>query len=137
MTPKEIARRARALENLVYVISANTAGVHGEGIPAQSVDGMSKIVDYKGRVLVSAGTGETMVANAEIDLAALRANRAKPGMPNYFARQRLELFADAYSGGVYPANSLLKDGEPFVPEREHFIAAQRASIKKLANEGLI
>ena len=138
MTPKEIARRARALENLVYVISANTAGVHGEGIPAQSVDGMSKIVDYKGRVLVSADTGETMVAHAEIDLAALRANRAKPGMPNYFARQRLELFADAYSGGsVYPANSLLKDGEPFVPEREHFIAAQRASIKKLADKGLI
>ena len=48
MTPKEIARRARALENLVYVVSANTAGVHGEGIPAESVDGMSKIVDYKG-----------------------------------------------------------------------------------------
>ncbi len=137
LTPKEIARRARALENLVYVISANTAGVHGEGIPAQSVDGMSKVVDYKGRVLASADTGETMVANAEIDLPALRAARAKPGMPNYFARQRLELFASAYSGSFYPANSLLKDGEPFVPAREHFIGTQRSTIQKLIDDGLI
>lgn len=138
MTPKEIARRARALENLVYVISANTAGVHGEGIPANSVDGMSKIVDYKGRVMVSADTGESMVAHAEIDLPALRANRGKPGMPNYFARQRLELFASTYSEtSFYPANSLLHDGEAVVPEREHFIAAQRATIKKLSDDDLI
>ncbi len=136
MTPKEIARRARALENLVYVVSANTAGVYGEGIPANSVDGMSKIVDFKGRVLVSASTGETMSANAEIDLPALRANRAKPGMPNYFARQRLELFADTYANtSVYPANTL-RDGSR-VPERAHFIDTQRAAIRRLADDGLI
>lgn len=139
MTPKEIARRARALENLVYVISANTAGIYGEGIPANSVDGMSKIVDYKGRVLVSASTGETMSANAEIDLAALRANRAKPGMPNYFVRQRLELFASTYSeASFYAANSLLDEhGEPMQPERAHFIEMQRATIEKLSKKGLI
>lgn len=138
ITPKEIARRARALENLVYVVSANTAGVHGEGIPASSVDGMSKIVDYKGRVMVAADTGETMVAHAEIDLPALRANRAKPGMPNYFARQRLELFSSTYGEtSYYPANSLLENGEAVMPEREHFIAAQRATIKKLTDDGLI
>ncbi len=139
MTPKEIARRARAIENLVYVISANTAGVHGEGIPAHSVDGMSKIVDYKGRVLVSAANGETMVAHAEIDLPALRANRAKPGMPNYFARQRLELFGSSYSEtSFYPANSLLdNDGKVRLPERSHFIEAQRATIRKLSDDKLI
>lgn len=138
MTPKEIARRARAVENLVYVVSANSAGVHGEGIPVASVDGMSKIVDYKGRVMVAADTGETMVAHAEIDLPALRANRAKPGMPNYFARQRLELFASTYGeSSFYPANSLIRDGEAVVPEREHFIETQRATIKKLTDDGLI
>lgn len=132
LTPKEIARRARAIENLVYVISANTAGVYGEGIPANSVDGMSKIVDYKGRVLVSAATGETMVAHAEIDLPALRAHRAKPGMSNYFARQRLELFSDSYAKCIYPANSLLDSaGEPIAAERSHFIDMQRETIDKL------
>ncbi len=136
MTPKEIARRARALENLVYVVSANTAGVHGEGIPSFSVDGMSKVVDYKGRVLASAANGESMAANAEIDLAALRANRRKPGMPNYFARQRIELFAEAYSGTqVYPANSL-GNGET-VPERAHFIETQRETIQRLVEANLI
>lgn len=138
LTPKEIARRARAVENLVYVVSANSAGVHGEGIPAHSVDGMSKIVDYKGRVLVSAATGETMAAHAEVDLAALRAHRRKPGMPNYFARQRLELFADVYGSSVYPAGTLLDDaGKPIPPERSHFIETQQATIRKLVDEGLI
>ena len=138
LTPKEIARRARAIENLVYVISANTAGVHGEGIPAESVDGMSKVVDYKGRVLAAAATGETMAAHAEIDLAALRAYRERAGMPNYFARQRLELFRNAYTGTIYPANSLadLAD-EGGVPQRSHFIEAQRSTIARLIDEGLI
>ncbi len=138
LTPKEIARRARAVENLVYVISANSGGLYGEGIPANSVDGMSKIVDYKGRVLVCAAVGETMVAHAEIDLPALRANRAKPGMPNYLARQRLELFADVYGEtSVYPANSLLHEGNVVVPDRTHFIDMQRRTIERLAKKGLI
>ena len=134
LTPKEIARRARAIENLVYVVSANTAGVWGEGIPAESVDGMSKIVDYKGTVLAAADTGETMVANAGIDLPALRAYRQRPGMANYFARQRLELFADAYSTTVYPANSISGDA---VPERAHFIDMQRATIDRLIKDKLV
>lgn len=134
LTPKEIARRARALENLVYLISANTAGVWGEGIPAQSVDGMSKIVDYKGQVLAQAATGETMAANAEIDLAALRAYRQRPGMSNYFARQRLELFADTYANTIYPANSISGDAPP---ERAHFIDTQRATIERLVRQKLV
>ncbi len=138
LTPKEIARRARAIENLMYVISANTGGIYGEGIPGNSVDGMSKIVDYKGRVLVSADVGETMVANAEIDLAALRANRQKPGMPNYHARQRLELFSEVYStNSVYPANTLLAGEKTLVPDRAHFINTQRETIARLAKRGLI
>jgi predicted amidohydrolase len=138
LTPKEIARRARALENSVYVISANTAGLYGEGIPANSVDGMSKIVDYKGNVLCAAMTGESMVANAEIDIGALRATRRKPGMPNYLSRQRLEVFAAAYSGpSVYPPNTLLEDtGGATVPERTHFIETQRATISRLIDDEL-
>ena len=137
-TPKDIARHARAIENLVYVITANTAGLYGAGIPANSVDGMSKIVDYKGRTLVSAATGETMSANAEIDLAALRANRAKPGMPNYFARQRVELFRSSYTDSeFYAANSLLDGDKVKKPERSHFIERQQATIAALQKKGVI
>lgn len=138
LTPKEIARRARAIENGVYVITANSAGVYGEGIPSMSVDGKSKIVDYKGLVLACADSGETMAANAMIDLPALRANRHKPGMPNYFARQRLELFAATYSGSVYAANSLADNcAEKKVPQRKHFIDSQRATIERLIDLDLI
>ncbi len=138
LTPKEIARRARAVENCVYVVSANSGGLHGEGIPAASVDGKSTLVDFTGRSMVQADTGETMVANGVIDLAALRAKRQKPGMTNYFARQRLELFTDTYGGSVYSANSLTesaRNGE--VPPRAHFIEMQRATIAKLKKAGTI
>jgi len=140
LTPKDIAKRARAIENLVYVVSANSGGLYGEGIPANSVDGMSKIVDYKGNVLVSSHVGESMIANAEIDLAALRANRRKPGMPNYNARQRLEVIANTYQAtSVYPANTLLdpQSGVPFVPDRAHFIERQRQVINDLTDRDLI
>ena len=139
LTPKDVAKRARAIENVVYVVSANTAGIHGTTMPPASVDGMSKIVDFRGKVLANAATGETMVANAEIDLAALRAYRRRPGMPNYFCRQRLELFAGAYAdNSVYPANTLIgDDGNHRVPERAHFMATQRAVIEKLKKDGIV
>jgi predicted amidohydrolase len=69
-TIKDIAKRARAIENLAYVISANSGGIDGSPIPGESTDGGSQIVDFEGRVLVEAGAGESMVACAEIDIAA-------------------------------------------------------------------
>ena len=140
LTPKDVAKRARAIENLVYVVSANSGGLYGEGIPANSVDGMSKVIDFKGNVLISSDVGESMVAHAQIDLATLRATRSKPGMPNYHARQRLELFADIYqSNQIYPANTLLdsSSGEHIVPDRAHFIDRQRQVIDDLSKRKLI
>ncbi len=136
-TPKDIAKRARAIENLVYIVSANTGGLYDTGMPSGSVDRMSKIVDYKGNILCNAASGETVAANASIDIASLRHWRQRPGMPNYFARQRLEVFAESYSGSVYPPNTLLKDGEHFVPERSHFGDRQRETLARLHNENLI
>ncbi|HYC05612.1 MAG TPA: nitrilase-related carbon-nitrogen hydrolase [Azospirillaceae bacterium] len=133
-TPKDVAKRARALENMAYVVSANSAEVRGTPLPSASTDGMSKLVDYLGNVMVEAGYGETMVANAEIDLAALRRHRRRPGMANYLSRQRLELFAQTYAGtSVYPADSLADK----VPTRAHFVETQRAVIEKLSESGVI
>ena len=139
LTPKDIAKRARAIENIVYVVSANSGGLDDSPILTNSVDGMSKIVDFHGHVLVSANVGETMIANAEIDLAPLRRYRRRVGMPNVLARQRLELFSQVYAGNsVYPANSLLDDsGQHKVPQRSHFIETQRQSIDNLVKKGLI
>ena len=65
VSTKELARRARAAENLAYVVSANSASLEGIPVPAQSTSGMSKIVDYYGQIMAEASPGgESMVANA-------------------------------------------------------------------------
>lgn len=138
-TPKAIARRARAFENIAYIVSANTAGIEGTSMPVASADGNSMIVDYKGQVIAEANGGETFTAFADINLSALRAQRRKPGMINQLARQRLELFAPIYSGRVVqPANSLIDAaGKVVIPDRDHFLRVQESVIERLSKDGLI
>jgi len=135
VTHKDVAKRARAQENLCYVVSANSGGIIGSPIPANSTDGKSKILDFEGRVLVEADAGESMVANAELDLAALRRARRRPGMGNLLARNRLDLYADGYASGPGHAANGLADGA--APDRSYFVGAQRAVIDRLAELGLI
>jgi len=128
VTQKNIAKLARATENMAYVVSANSAGVVGTALPAGSTDGGSKIVDPKGIVLAEAGYGESLVAHADIDLAALREFRQRPAIGNMLARQRFELYADSYAKhSVYPPDTLLSQPA----ERSQFMKTQQEVIKKL------
>jgi predicted amidohydrolase len=137
-TPKAIAKRARAMENLAYVVSANTAGITASGLPLASADGNSLVVDWKGNVLAEANNGETFTAFADIDLHALRAARRKPGMTNFLSRQRTALFAAAYAGETHQkANGLIQDGAITVPDRDYFKRASEAVIERLDKDGLI
>jgi predicted amidohydrolase len=138
-TPKDIAKLARAQENLAYVVSANSAGIAGTSIPLASTDGKSQIVDHLGKVLVEAGSGESMVANAEIDLDALRRYRARPGMGNLLARNRFELWAGEYgraaaAGLGHPAGNIETN---IVPGRAHFMSTHQAVIERLRSHGII
>jgi deaminated glutathione amidase len=138
LTPKDVAKRARAYENMAWVVSANSAGISNSDFPGQSTDGLSKVVDHRGEVRAEAGQGESMVANAEVDVMAVRRARAKPGMSNVLARQRLELFADLYRGSVYPANTMLDaSGALKVPDRSHFVATQQRAIAVLRARGVL
>ncbi|PJG46659.1 nitrilase [Sphingobium sp. LB126] len=137
-TPKQVAKRARAFENIAYVISANTAGIEGSAMPLASADGNSIVIDYKGNPLAESSPGETFTAFADVDINALRAQRRKPGMSNFLARQRLELFAPVYGGETHqPANSLIADGVVKVPDRDHFLKVQEQVIDRLSKDGLI
>ncbi len=137
-TPKMIAKRARAFENMAYVISANTAGISDTSLPAASADGNSMIVDWKGNVLAESNSGETFTAFADIDLAALRAARRKPGMTNMLARQRNALFAAAYANDSHQqANGLIAGKAVKNPDRDYFIKTMEATIARLARDGLI
>jgi predicted amidohydrolase len=133
-SPKEAAKISRAVENMAYIVSANTAGIANIPIPIASADGGSKIVDYRGLVLAETGSGESMAAFAEIDLEALRRYRRRPGLNNLLSRQRLELYAESYrQSQFYPANTMLQ-GEI---DRKHFIQTQRETIERLAKLGVI
>lgn len=132
-TAKNVAKVARAIENSAYVVSANTAGLHGTALPPMSGDGSSKVVDHRGLVLAEAGPGASMAANAEVDLASLRAFRRRVAMDNMLARQRFELYAPTYAGTtIHPANRVTG-----VPERGDFRATQQRVIDDLAARGVI
>jgi predicted amidohydrolase len=137
-TPKMIAKQARAIENMAYVVSANTAGIQGTGGCAASADGNSLIVDYKGHILAESNAGETFTAFADIDIAALRAVRRKPGMTNLLSRQRTALFAGSYAAESHqPANALIENNLVKTPDRAHFNRVQAETIERLAKDGLI
>jgi predicted amidohydrolase len=131
LTPKEIARRARAVENMAYLVSANSAGITGTPIPAASTDGMSKVVDFGGKVMAAAGGGETLVANAVIDLAALRSARRRAGMSNLTSRQPWSAYAPAYgkAEGVKPGAAPL--------DRADATRRQSETIRRLIEAGVI
>lgn len=136
---KEIARRARAIENLAYVVSANSAALTDIPIPAESTTGMSKVVDYHGHVLAEAMPGgESMVANATLDLAALRERRRRTGLTNTLSRQPCQAYAGLYAASDFrPPNRSLQDGRVKTPSRADFVAWQEADIAKLDRLGLI
>jgi predicted amidohydrolase len=139
LTTKEIARRARAAENLAYVISANSASLENIAIPANSSTGMSKIIDYKGDVLAEAAPGgESMVATATLDLEALRAARRKTGLTNMLVRQPFQVYAEQYARTIFhPKNLLLADGRARAPEKGESTRWQLADIDRLSKNGII
>lgn len=135
---KKIARQARALENLAYLVSANSAGVRGVNVPVDSANGGSDVIDYLGNVLVAAGMGETITAYARLDLAGLREYRRRPGMPNLLSRQAFGLFEASYASADFRRkNGLWRDGKVVVPERSYFVETQRDTIARLQSRGIV
>ncbi|MEP2734843.1 MAG: nitrilase-related carbon-nitrogen hydrolase [Erythrobacter sp.] len=139
-TNKDIAKQARAFENMAYVVSANTAGISGSTLPLNSAEGNSSIVDYRGKVTAESNDGETFTAFANIDLGASRAARRTPAMTNYLARQRPDLFAQAYAAAAqdfHRPDGMLEGGGAKVPEREYFKRTQEEVIARLDKAGVI
>jgi predicted amidohydrolase len=138
LTPKEIGRRARAIENMCFVVSANTARITNSPLPAESTGGMSKILDYKGNVLGEAYPGETFCATAIVDIDSLRKFRGLSGMTNLLSRQPLELYMASYAGRtISPANTFVENGRIRVPDRAFFNKRQQGVIERLRQDGIL
>ena len=139
LTPKDIAKRARAIENMVFVVSANTGGMGDSySFPGDSCNGMSKIVDDRGSVVVRAAMGETMVANAEIDIRALRVRRKHPGMGNCLSRIPKVLITEGLALRAPVEKNWLVDDQGNVrkPDRSEFGQRQKDVINELIKDGV-
>jgi predicted amidohydrolase len=138
LTIKQIARRARALENLVYVVSANNAKLRGIDVPEDSSNGFSDIIDYHGNQMVVAGVGQSSVAQISLDMAGLRAYRHKPAMSNMLSRQALELFASSFAkADLRRPNGLLQGDKVIVPDRSFFRQRQLDAIQRMRERGIL
>lgn len=137
LTPKDIAKRSRAIENMACVVSANTARIEGTDIPAASTDGMSKLVDDQGRVLAAAGSGESMSAFAGLDIAALRRRRRQPGMGHILSRLPQGVMREGLADTALKPNGFLEGDSVKVPQRADFASRQRAAIDVLVDAGVL
>lgn len=137
LTIKQIARRARALENLAYVVSANNARLDGIDVPKDSSNGFSDIIDYHGQQMIVAGVGESSVANVSLEMAGLRAYRRRPAMSNMLSRQALDLFAHFASADLRRPNGLLQGDQVVIPDRSYFQQRQADAIARMTARGII
>ena len=131
--PRNIAKMARAFENMAYVVSANNAGITCTAIPESSTEGHSQVVHFEGHKLCEALAGESMAAYANIHIQALRQFRVRPGLGNLLARQRNELFATTYNRSIQPANGLLKEAA----NRSFFLESQQQTLAALVEQGIL
>ena len=133
MSAKNVAKIARAQENAIYVVSANSAGIFGTALAPHSTDGRSQIVDDRGLVLCEVPTGESITACADVDIGALRARRARVGMDNRLHRVPTELFSEAFGRvAMHPKNSLgdgsEAPGKGFYRERQAGVIEKRLAV---------
>lgn len=136
MSPKNVAKIARAQENLIYVVSANSAGISGTALATYSTDARSQIVDDRGLVLAETPGGESITACADIDIAALRYRRRRNGMDNRLARQPAQLYADMFSRFDIHPKGTLGTGEQ-APTKDFYKRRQDEVIAKLSKAGVI
>ncbi len=93
--------RARAAENMAYVVAANQAA-SSANYPPFSWPGGSMVVDFDGRILAQAepGPGEKIVVGP-IDLAALRHERRRRRGHDLLGHLRTEAYRDLYQQAIY------------------------------------
>jgi formamidase len=96
-----IINRARAIENIAYVVAANQ-GASLRHYPPYSWPGGSQVIDFDGRILAEAspGPGERIVV-APIDVSALRHERAARVGHHMLAHLRTEAYP-VYRAHIYP-----------------------------------
>lgn len=96
-------RRARAHDNMCYLLGSNWGSVNFEFYPKAFCPGFSFAIDYTGLVLREAPYPAEQVISVTIDIEALRFHRTKASH-NCWVDVRTEGFRQIYEKPIYPAN---------------------------------
>lgn len=88
------ARRVRASENVLYLVTAGQGALLGR-VPAGASRAGSAIVDYEGSEVTTLGEGRTAGLDARLDVPTLRQRRSTGGM-NKLVQLRPRLYAPSY-----------------------------------------
>jgi formamidase len=121
-----VINRARAIENVAYVVAANQ-GAEFRNYPPFSWPGGSMLVDFEGRILAQAdpGPGEKVVV-AAVDLASLRAERDRRRGHDFLGHLRTEMYP-VYRQTGYPAAAgapkTVEDNDRRIADRKRRLAA--------------
>ena len=120
-----IINRARALENLSYVVAANQ-GASLRHYPPYSWPGGSQVVDFDGRLLAEAspGPGERIVV-APLDISALRHERQSRIGHHMPAHLRTEAY-DVYQHAVYSSQHLKDEPLSYAKNQQNIKASKQA-----------
>lgn len=111
----EIENRARALENIAYVVAPNTGALINEAddeevrqtYPRAFFPGDSMIVDFEGQIIGRTQYPGESLCIGIIDIESLRERRCESAR-NFPTLLRTEPFAEAYGDPIYPANLFKK-----------------------------
>ncbi len=132
----ESAKRVRAAENMLYLVSCNAGGSSGGAIPEGFNMGHSKIYDYNGRLLgESGGPGETVLPSATIDIEALRRDRTDCLTYNRILSQRHDIYRAVYEAALFIAPNAY--AEKRMPSRKASIDLLKASLENAVERGAV
>jgi predicted amidohydrolase len=102
-----VTNRARAHDNMVYILAPNWGRVEYKYYPENFCPGRSQIIDFHGRIIAEAPYPGESVIGAIIDIEALRRTRTMVTW-NYWADLRAEVFKEIYENPIYPPNLFIE-----------------------------
>lgn len=105
----EVLRKARAIENNVYLLCANHGDTLGSPRPVNQQRGHSSILDYRGNVLqMIDGPGEA-VTTASIDVESLRKFRKSTAGLNIVPQVKADFYSKFYTAAdLWPTDAFLE-----------------------------
>lgn len=125
--------RARAIENIAFVVAANQ-GASLRHYPPYSWPGGSQVIDFDGRVLAEAspGPGERIVV-APIDLSALRHEREVRVGHHMPAHLRTEAYS-VYRAPVYPPRQKPEGPLSYDEHQQRIASAKHAFDRRIGRD---